>query len=274
MRLKDKLRISVFKLIGARNVDKLRYLKFLYKFSKFSKTRDKNIFIKKFSEFYEPEMEIIPKILSNPHVIIDIGANYGPYSFFLSKLYPQSKIFAFEPVTSSYNILNRIIRKFNLKNVISIKKGLGVKEETKEIVMPLQYTILAYVSDKDMSRKKEDQTEEIEITTLDNFVRRNKIKTIDFIKCDVEGFELNVFKGSKNTLKKQKPIVLVEIEERHTKKYGIKPNEIIDFFRKLRYNCYGLRNNKLFKINEVNKDIPLYLFIYKNHNINSILINQ
>lgn len=264
MRLKDKLRILLFRILGPENADKIRYLKFSHKFNKFLKYKDPSTFVKRFSEFYEPEMALIPGILHNPQVIIDIGANYGPYSFFLSKIYPNSKIFAFEPATRSYNIFKRIIKRFNLTNVIPIKKGLGVKEEKKEIVMPLQYTILAYISDKKIPKKKEDQTEQIEIATLDNFVKRNKIKKIDFIKCDVEGFELNVFKGAKNVLKKHRPIVFVEIEERHTKKYQVKPQEVMEFFKKFGYSCYSAKNNNIQRTNNIKKETPLYIFSTKN----------
>jgi len=267
MKFKDKIRILLFNLLGEKNVDNLRYLKFSYKFSKFSKYKDKNLFAKKFSEFYEPEMKLIPKILDNPQTIIDIGANYGPYSFFFSKLYPKSRIFAFEPASCSYNILQKIIKKFNLINVIPIKKGLGSKEENKEIVMPIQYTILAYVSDKNTPKRKEDKSEEIKIITLDNFVKRNKIPKIDFIKCDVEGFEFEIFKGAKKTLKKFKPLIFVEIEERHTKKYKINPEKIRQFFNKIDYFCYSVKGENILKTKTITKEIPLYLFVPKNKKI-------
>ena len=267
MRLKDKIRILLFKILGSKNVDRLRYLKFSYKFNKFTKYKNKDLFVKKFSKFYEPEMTIIPKILNNPEVIIDIGANYGPYSFFLSKIYPGAKIFAFEPATRSYDIFKKIIGIFNLDNVIPIKKGLGIKEEDKEIVMPAQYTILAYVSAENTKKNKEDQTEKIQITTLDSFVKKNKIKRIDFIKCDVEGFELNVFKGAKKSLRKFKPIIFVEIEERHTNKYLINPEEMISFFERLDYDCYSIKGKTMKKTKTINKEVPLYLFTPNNKGI-------
>ena len=263
MELIHKLRLSFFKILGEKKVDKFRYLKFSYKFSKFLKYKEKPPFVKKFSDFYEPEMALIPKILNSPKIIVDVGANYGPYSFFLSKLYPQSKIFAFEPATRSMSIFKEIIKKFNLKNVIPVKKGLGSKEEEKEICMPRQYTILAYVAEKNAQRKKEDAFEKIEITTLDNFVKRNKIPRIDFIKCDVEGFELEVFNGAKNSIKKLKPIIFVEIEERHTKKYGINPQEVLAFFKKLKYSCYAVKGISFKETDLITKDNPLYLFMPK-----------
>lgn len=260
MKLKNRLRLLAFSILGHKNIDLLRYLKFLHKFSEFSGIKDRDVFAKKFSESYEPEMQVIPKILENPKTIVDIGANYGTYSFFLSKLYPQARVFAFEPATSSYGILRKIIRKFKLQNVIPVKKGLGEKEEIKEIVMPMHYTIIAYISDKNSKKNKEDESEEIKITTLDNFVRKNKIKNVNFIKCDVEGFELSVFKGARKTLKRFKPLVFVEIEERHTKKYGINPQQVLDFFKKLGYKSYSIKKDKIEKADKIVPETPLYFF--------------
>ncbi len=269
MKLKDKLRLLAFNILGNNNLDLLRYLKFAYKFSRFVNIKDRDVFIKNFSKSYEQEMSAIPKIIENPKVIIDIGANYGTYSFFLSKLYPQARVFAFEPATSSYGILRKIIRKFKLQNVIPVKKGLGEKEEIKEIVMPMHYTIIAYISDKNSKKNKEDESEEIEITTLDNFVKRNKIKNVNFIKCDVEGFELSVFNGARKTLKRFKPLVFVEIEERHTEKYGINPQQVLDFFKKLGYKSYSIKKDKIEKIDKIIPEKPLYIFSKKELNKSS-----
>ena len=114
-----------------------------------------------------------------------------------------------------------------------------------------------------MQKNKEDDSEEIEITTLDNFVKKNKIQRIDFIKCDVEGFELSVFKGAKKTLRKFKPVVFVEIEERHTKKYKINPQDVLDFFKNIGYKSYSVKKDKIERADKVIPEIPLYIFSIK-----------
>ena len=259
MSIKNRLRIFLFNVFGSKNMDFLRYLKFKQNFGRYV-NYNKETFSKKFPYSYEREMQVIPKILKNPETIIDIGANYGTYSFFLSKLYPQAKIIAFEPSTSSYRILMKIKRAFGLSNVFPIKKGLGEKEEEKEIVMPMHYTIIAYVAEKGSKKGKGDNSESIQITTLDSFVKRNKITNIDFIKCDVEGFELFVFKGARKTLRKHKPLVFVEIEERHTKKYKINPQEVLKFLKKIGYRAYSIKGDGIEKAEKIVPEVPLYLF--------------
>mgnify|MGYP001561775123 CR=1 FL=1 len=264
MSIKNRLRTFLFNVFSSKNIDFLRYIKFRNNFGKYRKYESKELFAQKFSKSYEPEMQVIPRILKNPQVIIDIGANYGTYSFFLSKLYPEAKIFSFEPATSSYSILKRIINHFRLRNVFAIKKGLGEKEEIKEIIMPKHYTIIAYVADKNTKKNKEDSSEKIEITTLDSFIQRNKIKSIDFIKCDIEGFELNAFKGAQKTLRKFKPIIFVEIEQRHTEKYNLDSQHILNFLKKLGYRSYSVSGNIIERIDKIIPEIPLYIFSGKN----------
>ena len=266
------IRTFLFNILGSKNVDRLRYWKFSFRLSKALKEIEEDkkysiseqarsyLIAKRFSEFYEPEMEAIPEILDNPEVILDIGSNYGHYSAFLSKLYPNSKIYAFEPVERTFNILKKVKEKFSLENVELIKKGLGSQEGDKIIVLPNHYTITAYIKDFYQEFNKNDDIEIVKITTLDNFVKEKKISRLDFIKCDVEGFELEIFEGGKKAIKRFKPIIFVEIEERHTKKYDINPQEVIDFLIELDYSCYSVKGDHITKTNIVDKNIPLYIF--------------
>ena len=60
------------------------------------------------------------------------------------------------------------------------------------------------------------------MTTLDSFVDKNNIK-VGLIKTDLEGFEQNFLKGSLNTIKKQKPILIISIYHNYSDFFDIKP---------------------------------------------------
>ena len=262
----EGIRTILFKILNEKSIDYFRYVKLSLKLNKLLKYENTEIFGKNFSEFYEPETYLISHFLKKKQsrILIDIGANYGIMSFLLSKLSGnETRVLAFEPVTRTFNILKKIIKRFNLKNVIPIKKALGKKEEIREIFIPLQHTAEAYISRGNSLKRKNGISEKIVVTTLDKFLRKNNLSGVNFIKCDVEGFELNVFKGAEKTLKRDKPLVFVEVEERHLNKYGIKKNEIIIFFEKINYLCYGIKKNKLLKTKTILENISIYFFIHK-----------
>ena len=77
-----------------------------------------------------------------------------------------------------------------------------------------EYFFISKNNDPESSflKKKDSKKKIIKIIKGDTAFKYNQI---DFIKIDVEGFELNVVKGLKNSIKKYKPLLLIEIEKRH-----------------------------------------------------------
>jgi len=213
---------------------------------------------KQYSEF-EKEFSIIhpnSKALNSfnikkPKIILDIGAHYGEWSFFLSKKYPDSKIFSFEPTLRSFNILKRNINKY-MGNVAAFNIALGDIET---------YSYLNTSKDSGLNHISKDKTEnKIKVVCLDNFINKKNISRVDFIKCDVEGFEMNVFKGAEKTIKKFKPIIFCEINPTMYFRYGINEKEIMDFFKKMNYKIYGIKD-KLIKTEKITSLYEDYLFI-------------
>ena len=58
---------------------------------------------------------------------------------------------------------------------------------------------------------------------------------VSFIKCDIEGAEYLFLEGARNVLKRDRPVVVCEVEERHTIRYGYTPE---DFFASLKASGY------------------------------------
>jgi hypothetical protein len=76
---------------------------------------------------------------------------------------------------------------------------------------------------------------DVPMTTLDTFVVEQSLERIDFIKCDVEGAELLVFRGAEKTLTRFHPPILLEIEARHTERFGYRPDDLDEFLRSFGY---------------------------------------
>jgi len=66
-------------------------------------------------------------------------------------------------------------------------------------------------SKKETDRKNDSNREVIELITLDDYIRRNPLERIDFIKIDVDGHEPSILRGAWETLEKYHPVVLLEV---------------------------------------------------------------
>lgn len=71
------------------------------------------------------------------------------------------------------------------------------------------------------------ETVQCKLRTLDDYTAETKIR-VDFIKCDVEGAELLVFKGAIDTIARDKPVIFSEILRKWSAKFNYNPNEIFD----------------------------------------------
>lgn len=155
------------------------------------------------SEDYELEVQKILNIKEG--VFVDVGANIGHLSINVAKN-PKTKIYSFEPEASNIKVFEKNISLNNLKNINIIKKGLSDREGF------FDFYVLGKNSGGNslIDLKKGGIKVKIPVTTLDNFYKENKIKRLDFLKIDVEGAEIKVLNGAKETLKKFKPPIIFE----------------------------------------------------------------
>lgn len=144
-------------------------------------------------------LEFIPK---KNAVILDIGANIGNHTLYWALLCNAAKIYSFEPIKSTYDILvknielNELKQKVNLFNV-----GLSDEKTSADIVCYYEDNIGG------ISVKK-SETGSLLLDKLDNIeIKESKI---DFVKIDVEGHELLALKGATKTLEKYKPAIFIE----------------------------------------------------------------
>lgn len=130
---------------------------------------------------------------------IDAGACLGESALVLSK-YTDGKIHSFEPMKRLYSLMLKTIKMNNKTNIVPVNKALGDKEE-KVIV-----DSFALLIDEKNSLPKE----EIHITTIDNYVEKNDIR-VSLIKTDIEGAEQSLLRGAIETIKRDKPVLLISI---------------------------------------------------------------
>lgn len=190
------------------------------------------------TDFERRELECVLSHLANvghdKMVFIDIGANCGLYSLNVARRFPKSHSYCFEPVPSTRNLLSANAEHNGLSGQVTIV-GAALGEEPKSVKMTASYSAMDHLITGDAGNELSPLIVEVAMTTLDIFVRDRLLDRVDFIKCDVEGAEFLVFKGARETLTRFHPPILLEIEPRHTKRFGYAPEELDAFLRSFGY---------------------------------------
>ena len=150
--------------------------------------------------------------------IIDAGAHKGEFLINITPHVPFKKAYTFEPQLEIFNILKkkfindeRIIHNNLALSQIIEKKKITINKLTSTSSLSEFNSSSFFLKIKNfflMQKNKELITYEVETTTIDDYFEKLDL-TNSLLKIDVEGYELNVLKGSKNTIKKIK-FVLIE----------------------------------------------------------------
>ena len=157
-------------------------------------------------------LETLDKIAKKD--IVDVGGYIGDSAVLLQE-YTECNIYSFEAISSNYQLMLETIKLNNAQKVIPIKKALGCKNEKVKIYNNASGSTMAF-------ELEGRNFEEVEVITLDDFVRENRLE-IGFIKVDIEGFEMEFLKGALETIKTQKPTMLISIYHQASDFFGIKP---------------------------------------------------
>jgi FkbM family methyltransferase len=220
--------------------------------------------------FYEhDELTMQLKLIKDGYNVLDIGGNYGWYAMHIAREKPKASIFSFEPIPSTFNFLNENIRLNNFKNIKIFNFGLSDADGSFNFYFDSHLSVNASLANVSGDEKVENIT--CFVKKLDNFVKDQNIN-IDFIKCDVEGAELLVFKGGSKVIKKDCPIIFTEMLRKWSAKFNYHPNDIISFFQDIGYSCFILTEGKLRIFNIVDEDTKEtnYFFLHKKKHASQI----
>ena len=161
----------------------------------------------------EAELRALPLLVRPGTLAIDIGANKGVYSYWLSRICRAVK--AFEPNPKICALLRRAAP----DNVTVYEVALSNTGGTAELILPIQRSGRYSNQGGTLQPKKLDGTKHYGIWTVEQ--RRLDdygFADISFIKIDVEGFELEVLQGAAETLRRERPTLLIEIDESQSKR--------------------------------------------------------
>lgn len=139
--------------------------------------------------------------------IIDIGANKGGVCRKLHRKFPQAEIYAVEPIPEMCQRIEQFANRTNGK--IHVRQmALANETKTTEFFVHQRWTIWSSLRIPNEKRTHEFTPINVEVDTLDNFAKTIDIKNELLIKIDTEGFDLEVIRGGRETLRRTSALIV------------------------------------------------------------------
>lgn len=147
------------------------------------------------------------RTLPSDAVVFDIGANIGLTSTLAAQR--AQSVYAFEPNPATFAYLNQTVEANGLSDVVTpVNLALGEREGDLFFFSDRNSSSASHlITDATLARAS---TTTVPVTTVDAFVETHGVKRLDFIKIDIEGFEIDALRGASATLARLQPTVLVE----------------------------------------------------------------
>lgn len=182
-----------------------------------------------------PELFFLKELVKPGDVCVDIGANVGYYSSFLSQHAGKTgHVFAVEPVDLFAGVFKQNISQFGAGNVTLYQTALGGEEKTIQMGTPVIDGVfrhgLTKVIDGDGAAGME--TYEVPMNIPD--VLFANLQRLDFLKCDVEGYEVFIMPHFIKTISRFKPVIQMEISSAENRQ------AIFELFIPIGYTIYRL----------------------------------
>ncbi len=186
------------------------------------------------------ETNFIKNLIKRGNTVLDIGANIGYYTLLFAKLVGETgKVYSFEPDPRNYLLLEKNIQVNNYKNIITEKKAISNKSEK---------SVLYVTENSAGSSMRNTNTEgvnkiEIDVIKLDDYFKMESIIP-DFIKIDIEGYELNALKGMEAILQSSnKTKIMIEYNPLTKKHLSYDPMNSLNFLAELGFKFKDLNSN-------------------------------
>lgn len=196
------------------------------------------------------ETRLMVKNLKPDSIVFDVGANIGYQALRLCQG-AGAFVYAFEPVSDNFNVLQKNIYHNNLdKRITPFPIALGAHQGKV-------YIMGGVSTGNRIEPHQRKGVQEVLLDTIDTFVIEHNITRVALIKCDVEGYELEVLKGATQVLMTLRPLIMIEIIDQYGLEYGygVKSSEIWNYLKGMNYKGGLIADGHFIAANDDNWEV-------------------
>lgn len=188
-------------------------------------------------------------------VAFDVGANVGIVTLTMARLVANDgHIHAFEPEPSNFRLLTKNVSRNGFKRSVTLNQVALSDQSGSANLNRSGDAASAYVSDELAA----SGAIEVHCTTIDTYARLVGLSRLDLIKIDVEGAEMRVLRGATATLRRFRPVLLVECAERHLHRSGVAARDLLGLLAGLGYKSFvpSVRRLRWVNVDASDANIP------------------
>jgi FkbM family methyltransferase len=190
-------------------------------------------------EFEKAEWHFVNHFLRKGMTVVDIGAHHGFYTILCSKKVGSTgRVIAFEPSPGEQRKLSFHLR-INHCNNVKIEPYALAGQSGKATLFVVKGRDTAFNSLRPPAVSKPIREITVRTMSLEDYLNKEDIRGIDFLKIDAEGAELEIFMGA-NTLfnRNSSPIIMAEVSDLRTKQWGYQASRIFDYLSERGYRWF------------------------------------
>lgn len=191
-----------------------------------------------FKQHHRVLLPLLRPLIPRDAIVLDVGAHAGQFAKLFARLAPEGFVIAVEPGSYARLILRAALLFNRIRNVAVLPMALGERAGVATLTMPVKRAGsfgfgLSHLGPSD--RAGAVRAEVVAVATLDEIAASLGLKRLDFIKADVEGWELQLLRGGRNTLARFKPTLLLEMNAAQLARAGDTIAEAWRFLGELGY---------------------------------------
>jgi len=171
-------------------------------------------------------------------IVFDVGAHAGQFAKLFARIARSGRVFAFEPGGYALSILRPVVALHRLRNVEICPFGLSDHAHKETLHVPVKRSgSMGFGLSHLGAPARAGVGETVTLTTIDAFAVEQGLARLDFIKADIEGWELRMLAGGARSIARFRPALLLEVQAAHLARASDTPAALWQFFSGLDYQA-------------------------------------